>query len=67
MSWQLFRLKREVVFIMKSRGNLSKLITFFVLCGFLILAVKQGNIIESLIFSVLILIFIAVKFIFNKN
>lgn len=52
---------------MKSRGNLSKLITFFVLCGFLILAVKQGNIIENLIFCVLILIFIAVKFIFNKK
>ena len=52
---------------MKSRDNLSKLITFLVLCGFLILAVKQGNIIESLIFSVLILIFIAVKFIFNKK
>ena len=52
---------------MKSRDNLSKLITFLVLCGFLILAVKRGNIIESLIFSVLILIFIAVKFIFNKK
>lgn len=49
---------------MKSRGNLSKLM-FCV--SFLILAVKQGNIIESLIFSVLIVIFIAVKFIFNKN
>lgn len=51
---------------MKSRDNLSKLITFLVLCGFLILAVKRGNI-ESLIFSVLIFIFIAVKFIFNKK
>ncbi len=49
---------------MKSRGNLSKLM--FCVC-LLILAVKQGNIIESLIFSVLIVIFIAVKFIFNKN
>lgn len=52
---------------MKPRSNLSKLVTLLVLCGFLILAIKHGNIVESLIFVVLILTFIAVKFIFNKN
>ncbi len=52
---------------MKSKSNLSKLVTLLVLCGFLSLAIKHGNIIESLIFVILILTFIAVKFIFNKN
>lgn len=52
---------------MKSRSNLSKLVTLLVLCGFLIWAIKHNNIIESLIFVILILIFIAVKFTFNKK